>query len=43
MACTEHTISSEIILTHLMVLQGDVGQVKACFGPFGDIINLDTR
>jgi hypothetical protein len=30
----ERTIGLEIILMHLMVLQGDMGQVKACFGPF---------
>jgi hypothetical protein len=22
---------------------GDIGQVKACFRPFGDSINLDAR
>jgi hypothetical protein len=26
-----------------MVLLGDVAQVEACFGPFGDGANLDTR
>jgi class 3 adenylate cyclase len=26
-----------------MVLLGDVGQVEACFGPFGDSVNLDAR
>jgi hypothetical protein len=26
-----------------MVLLGDVGQVEACFGPFGDSINLEVR
>jgi hypothetical protein len=25
-----------------MVHLGDVGQVEACFGPFGDSVNLDT-
>jgi hypothetical protein len=43
MVCTEHTICLEIILAHPMVLQGDVGQVEAYFGPFRDIINLGTR
>jgi hypothetical protein len=43
MICAEHTIGLEIILTHPMVLQGDVGQVEACFGPFGDTVNLGTR
>jgi hypothetical protein len=41
--CAEHTIGSKIILTHLMVLQGDVGQVEARFGPFANIVNLDAR
>jgi hypothetical protein len=26
-----------------MVLLGDIGQVEARFGPFGDRINLDAR
>jgi hypothetical protein len=30
-------------LAHPTVLLGDVGQVEACFGPFGDCVNLDTR
>jgi hypothetical protein len=29
--------------THLTVLLGDVGQVEARFGPFGDSVNLDAR
>jgi hypothetical protein len=41
--CAERTIGSEIILTHPMVLLGDVGQVEARFGPFGDSVNLGTR
>jgi hypothetical protein len=28
---------------HPMVLLGDVGQVEAHFGPFGDGVNLDAR
>jgi hypothetical protein len=28
---------------NLMVLLGDEAQLKACFGPFGDSPNLDTR
>jgi hypothetical protein len=36
--CTERTIGSEIILTHPMVLLGDMGQVEACFGPFGNCV-----
>jgi hypothetical protein len=42
-ACAEHPIGLEIILTHPMVLLGDVGQVEARFGLFRDSINLDTR
>jgi hypothetical protein len=41
--CAERTIGSEIILTHPMVLLGDVGQVEACFGLFRDSVNLSTR
>jgi hypothetical protein len=41
--CTERTIGSGIMLTHPKVLQGDVGKVKARFGPFGDIVNLGAR
>jgi hypothetical protein len=41
--CTERAIGSEIILTHPMVLLGDVGQVEVRFGPFGDSVNLDER
>jgi hypothetical protein len=41
--CAERSIGSEIILTHPMVLLGDVGQVEACFSPFGDSVNLCTR
>jgi hypothetical protein len=40
--CAECAIGSEIILAHLMELLGDVGEVEARFGPFGDI-NLDAR
>jgi hypothetical protein len=38
--CVKHTIGSEIILTHLVVLLGDMGQVKAHLGLFGDSVNL---
>jgi hypothetical protein len=30
------------IWAHPMVLLGDVGQVEACFGPFGDSVNLSA-
>ena len=29
--------------THMMVLQGDKGQVEAHFGLLGDSVNLDAR
>ena len=41
--CAKHTIGSDVIFMHLMVLLGDVAQVEACFGPFGDSANLDSR
>jgi hypothetical protein len=41
--CAKRTIGSEIILTHLMVLLGDVGQVEARFSIFRDSVNLDAR
>jgi hypothetical protein len=28
---------------HQMVLLGDMGQVEACFEPFGDSVNLSAR
>jgi hypothetical protein len=30
-------------LPHLLDLLGDVGQMKACFGTFGAIVNLGAR
>jgi hypothetical protein len=39
MICAKHTIGSKIILTHPMVLLGDVGQVKACSVSFGESVN----
>jgi hypothetical protein len=41
--CAERTIGSEIILTHPMALLGDVGQVKAHFGLFGNSVNVSAR
>ena len=41
--CARRTIGSEIIWTHLMVPLGDVAQVEAHFGPFGDSAYLDAR
>ena len=41
--CAKHTIGSEIILMHPMLLLHVEAQVDACFGPFGDSDNLDAR
>jgi hypothetical protein len=38
MVCTKHTIGSEIILKHPMVLTGDEAQVEAHFGLFRDSV-----
>jgi hypothetical protein len=40
--CAKHTIGSEIIWTHLMVLLGDEAQVEARFGTIGSKIILDA-
>jgi hypothetical protein len=42
MVCDECTTGMEIVLGHPMELLGDVGEMEARFGPFGDIINLDA-
>jgi hypothetical protein len=41
--CVECTTGMEMFSAHLMVLLGDIGQVEARFGPFGDNINLEAR
>ena len=41
--CTERTIGSEIILDAPNGTLGDMREVEACFSPFGDSVNLDTR
>jgi hypothetical protein len=43
MVCAKHTIGTKIILTHTMALQGNVGQVEAHFGSFGDSVYLGAR
>jgi hypothetical protein len=43
MVWDEHTISKEIFLGHSMELIGDMGQVEARCGMFGDSVNLDAR
>ena len=41
--CGKHTIAPKSFWTHQMVLLGDDAQLEACFGPFGDRANLDSR
>ena len=43
MVCVERTIASEIILDAPDGLQGEVGHVESCFGPFGDIVSVGER
>jgi hypothetical protein len=43
MICDECTIGMEIFRAHPMELLGDKGQVEACFGTFGDSVNLSAR
>ena len=44
MVCARRTIGSDkSFWTHLMVPLGDEAQVEACFGPFGDSVNIDAR
>jgi hypothetical protein len=43
MVWDEHTIGIEIFLGHSIELLGDVGQVDAHCGMFGDSVNLDAR
>jgi hypothetical protein len=40
--CDEHAIGSEILLGRLELL-GDVGQIEARFGFFGNNANLNAR
>jgi hypothetical protein len=41
--CTEHAIGTESISTHSMGLLGDMAQVEARVGPFGDSATFDAR
>ena len=41
--CCKHTVAQKSFWKLQMVLLGDEAQVKACFGPFGDSANLDSR
>jgi hypothetical protein len=41
--CAKHTIGSKVILDAPDGLLGDMTQVDAHFGPFGDRPNLDAR
>ena len=38
--CAKRTIGLEIILDALDEVLGDEAKVEACFGPFGDTIDL---
>ena len=40
--CAECTSGMKSFWAHPMVLLGDVSHVEACFGPFGDSVNLDA-
>ena len=41
--CGKHTVAQKLFWTLQMVLLGDEAKVEACFGPFGDGANLDSR
>jgi hypothetical protein len=41
--CAERAIGSEEFWAHPMEYLGDVGQLEAHFGPFGESVNLDAR
>ena len=43
MVCAKRIIGSEIVLYTPDVLLGDEPHVEACFGPFGDSANVDSR
>jgi hypothetical protein len=33
----------KLFWTHSMELQGDMGHVESCFGPFGDSVGVGAR
>jgi hypothetical protein len=41
MVCAECTIWQTFLVDQRELL-GDVGEMEACFGPFGDCVNLDA-
>ena len=43
MVCADIPLAQKSFWTHLMVPLGDVAQVEAHFGQFGDSANLDAR
>jgi hypothetical protein len=43
MICVECTTDMEIFRAHPMELLGDMGQVEAHFGMFGNSVNLSAR
>jgi hypothetical protein len=43
MVCAKHTLVQKSFWTHLIVLLGDVNQVEAHFGSFGNSFNSGAR
>jgi hypothetical protein len=43
MVCAKRTIGSEIVLTHPMELQCDIGYGESCVDPFRDVVSVDAR
>jgi hypothetical protein len=43
MVCANIPLAWKLFWMHLMVLLGDVGQVEARFGLFGDSVNISAR
>jgi hypothetical protein len=39
----EHTMATNSFWVYPMELLGNMGQMEACFGPFGNCVNLDSR
>jgi hypothetical protein len=43
MVCIEMQLAQKLLWAHPMELLGDVGEVEARFGPFGDGVILSAR
>jgi hypothetical protein len=41
--CAKHNIALKSFWTHPMVVLGDIAQVEARFGPFGDGVCVSAR